>query len=272
VPSVGKLERHGDVERVHMSFAVAGRPLYWVSAYRTGDVLVDSGAARGRPVLARYLAEHPVRTVLTTHEHEDHVGNHALFGAGTEVLAPRRAVEILEQGPPRLPLYRWIAWGAHGKAPGVARPLPDAVTRGGRRFRVLHTPGHSADHVVFVDEDAAAAFTGDAYLGRLKAVRAKEDVPLQMRSVRALAALDLAVLYPAHGPILERPRQRLLEVADHFDALREKATRLAEKGRSPRRIRQDLLGPEPWLTYYSLGAFSAENLVRSLLARPPGSS
>src|SRR5438067_1451589 len=148
-----------------MSFAVAGKPLYWVSAYRTGDVLVDSGCFRGRDYVAKYLAEHPVRTALTTHGHEDHVGNHALL-RGVEVLAPARAADLLAEGPPRLPFYRWLAWGGHDRAPG-AKALSDAVTTGGRRFRVMRTPGHSADHVVFVDEDASAVFTGDAFLGKL---------------------------------------------------------------------------------------------------------
>lgn len=250
-----------------MAHAIAGKPVYWVSVYRVGDVLVDSGCAWGRPLLQKYLAQNPVRTVLTTHEHEDHVGNHAILG-NAEVFAPRRAVEILESGAPRLPFYRWLAWGSHGVAPGV-KPLGDVVTASGHRFRVMHTPGHSADHVVFIDEDESAAFTGDAYMGKLRAVRAKEDVPLQMESVRRIAEMDLAVLYPAHGPVLERPRTKLLETVDHFDALREKALRLAAAGRSPRRIRQDLLGSEPWLTWYSLGAFSAENLVKSLLGIAP---
>ena len=57
----------------------------------------------------------------------------------------------------------------------------------------------------------------------------------------------------------------MLDVADHFDALREKAARLSEKGWTARRIRRELLGAEPGIYWYSSGAFSAENLIRSLL-------
>lgn len=259
---VSRVERHGDVERLWMAHAVLGKPLYWTSCYRSGGVLVDSGCARARPALLRFLRARPVQAALTTHEHEDHVGNHAVLRA--DVYAPARAVDLLEHGPPRLPFYRWVTWGAHGKAPGAA-PVGDRVAAGGRSWRVLATPGHSVDHVAYLDERDNAVYSGDAFLGKLRAVREKEDVPLQMTSVRRIAELDPSALYPAHGPILERPRARLLEIADHFDRLREKAHALHEKGLTPRRIRQELLGPEPWLTWFSQGAFSAENLVRSLL-------
>lgn len=258
-----RVERHGDVERLLTAHAPLGRALYWTSVYRTGDVLVDSGCARGRPALERWLARRPVRHALTTHEHEDHVGGHGALGEAV-VVAPRRAVEILERGPPRLPAYRWLTWGAHGKAPG-ARPVGERVDADGRVFRAIPTPGHSVDHVVYLDEEASAVFSGDAYLGALRAVRAKEDVPEQMRSLRRLAELDPAVLFPTHGRVLARPRAALLDVADRFDRLAERASALAAAGASPRRIRQDLLGPEPALHWFSQGAFSAENLVRSLL-------
>lgn len=265
-----RVERHGGgVERLHTAHAPFGRPLYWTSVYRSGDVLVDSGSARGSGALARWLAARPVRFALTTHEHEDHVGGHGILaGCGCEgVFAPRRAVDLLERGPPRLPFYRWLTWGAHGRAPG-ARSVGERVDAGGRAFVAVPTPGHSTDHVVYLDEAASAVFSGDAFLGALRAVRAKEDVPEQMRSLRRLADLDPAVLYPTHGRILERPRATLVDVADRFDRLAARARALADAGRSTRRIRQDLLGAEPSLYWFSQGAFSAENLVRSLLGTP----
>lgn len=248
-----------------MARTVAGRAIYWTSLYYSEGVLIDSGCARGRDSVQKFLSQRRVDAALTTHEHEDHVGNHDLL-TGVEVFAPQRAIDILEKGPPRLPFYRWLAWGGHDKAPGIAKRVGNRVeTSAGRAFSVMPAPGHSADHVVYLDENASAVYTGDAYFGKLRAVREKEDVPLQMQTLRRIAALDPAVLYPAHGTILERPRAKLLEVADYFDALREKARRLREKGHSTRRIRQDLFGSEPGMTYYSVGAFSAENVVKSLL-------
>ena len=246
-----------------MAHVVAGRPLYWVGCWRAGGVLVDSGCARGRPALEAFLRGRPVEALLTTHEHEDHVGNHAIVHA--PAYAPDRAARLLREGPPRLPFYRWLTWGAHGTAAGPVHASGQRVEAGGRAWRVLPTPGHSGDHVAYLDERDNAVYSGDAFLGKLRAVREKEDVLLQMASVRRIAELDPSALRPAHGPALDRPRARLLEVADHFDALREKAVRLHARGWSPRRIRQELLGPEPWLYWFSQGAFSAENLVRSLL-------
>ncbi len=257
-----RLDERAGVERLQMVHTIGGRSLMWVSVYRVGDTLIDSGCSWGRPILERYLREHPVSSVLTTHEHEDHVGNHEVIQA--DMYAPGRAVQLLHEGPPRLPPYRWVTWGAHGKAP-QARKVPDSLKLGERSWSIIPTPGHSADHVAYLDETSGAVFTGDAYLGKLKAIRAKENLPVQMASIRRIADADPSALYPAHGMILERPRAKLLEVADHFDRLREKARALSERGLTPRRIRQELMGPEPSLTYVSLGAFSSENLIRSLL-------
>ena len=261
---VTRRERHGPVERLHAARAVAGRPLYFACVHRVGDAVVDSGIAPARRETLRFLAEAPFSTVLTTHEHEDHVGNHEALPAGVAVWAPPRAKALLDAGPPRIPLYRRATWGTHGAAPG-ARPLGRAVRTDAGTFTVVPTPGHSRDHVAYLHEETGALFSGDAYMGRFKAARREEDVLTGAASLRRMAELDPATLFPAHGPALPRPRARLLETAEHFETLAARARALAEKGVPRRRIARDLLGPEPWLTWFSLGEFSTANMVENLL-------
>jgi glyoxylase-like metal-dependent hydrolase (beta-lactamase superfamily II) len=137
------------------------------------------------------------------------------------------------------------------------------------RFRVVPTPGHADDHVAFFDEDASALFTGDAYLGRFRAARTVEDVHTELDSMRRLADLDAAILYPGHGATVRRPRAKLLETVEHFESLARRAHALAAKGWGVRRIRREILGGEPLLTYISAGEFSANKLVENLLRRAP---
>lgn len=263
-----RLERHGGVERLHLARAVAGRPLHWASVHLVDGVLVDTGPASARAALVRFLRGREVTDVLTTHEHEDHIGNHAVLPPGVAVHAPPLALRFLERGHDPFPLYRRVVWGAHEPAPG-ARPLGERVDAGGRRFRVIPSPGHSADHVAFLDEQSGALWSGDAYMGKFRAARDAEDVRTEARTLRALADLDPAVLYPAHGPVVERPRARLLDVAEHFEALARRAWALRDKGWSVRRVRRELLGREPPLFYVSMGEFSADKLVANLLRERP---
>lgn len=248
-----------------MSRVLAARPVYWTTVYLTGDVLVDSGCSSARAAFAPWLATKTVRLVLTTHEHEDHIGNHAALPRDAEVRAPALAKRFLDEGHPRFPLYRRVVWGYHEAAPG-AKPVGERV----ERFRVVQTNGHSADHVAYLDEDDQALYSGDAYMGKFRAARLEEDVLTEVASLRRMAELDAAVLYPAHGPIVEKPRQRLLETAEHFEALHRKAWALHEKGVARRAIRRELLGAEPLLTYISMGEFAADKLVANLLRARPG--
>lgn len=261
-------EAFGEVERLHLSRTLAGRPLYWASVYRIGDVLVDSGPSSARPAFVRWIAERPVGTVLTTHEHEDHIGNHAALPRCARVLAPELARRFLEEGHPPFPFYRRFVWGYHESAPG-ALPLPARVEAGGRAFRVVRTNGHSADHVAFLDERENGLFCGDAYMGKFKAARLEEDVIEEIATLRRMADLDPATLYPAHGPVIPRPRARLIETAEHFESLWRDVWRLRERGRSPRRIARELFPREPLITRYSFGEFSCANMVVNLLRAPP---
>lgn len=252
-------------ERIHFTRTLAGRPLKWVSAYRVGDVLVDTGCPAAAGGFQEYLVrEGAPRAVICTHEHEDHTGNlHLALGAGAEAYAPPDAVRVLE-APGRLPLYRRIAWGAHPPTPGV-HPLGRDARVADERFRVIPTPGHSRDHVAFLDTETGVAYTGDAYLGKLRLLRQREDVHAQMRSLRRLLDLEPEAVCPSHGRIVRKPLSDMEDTLQYLEGLRDRARALASRGKQPREIRRDLLGPEPFLTWFSAGAFSAQNLVESLL-------
>ena len=83
-----------------------------------------------------------VAFVLVTHDHEDH-------GAGAAVLAERA----------HAPLFAWRLAAATHVRDGQRFAVP------GVDLEAVHTPGHSADHVVFFERTNGALFTGDAVLG-----------------------------------------------------------------------------------------------------------
>ncbi|MEV7621920.1 MBL fold metallo-hydrolase [Actinoplanes sp. NPDC089786] len=144
----------------------------------TDAVVIDPGP-RDDGHLAR-LAEHtPVSTILITHGHGDHVEGAAklsrLLGG-----APVRAAD------PRLCVN--------------GEPLtPGRLSLAGLDLEVLATPGHTADSVCFVTEDAV--FTGDTILGRGTTVVAHPDGDLgaYLDSLTVLTAYP-RMLLPGHGP------------------------------------------------------------------------
>lgn len=264
-----RVETHGGVERHHVARVVPGPIQVWTSAYRIGDVLVDTSTPVGRAPFARWLARRDVAACLVTHEHEDHVGNAELLPAGVALHAPPTAARFLAEGTPPFPLYRQFFWGFPRARGLAAKPATGTLRVADRAFRVVPTPGHSEDHVAYLDEESGALFSGDAYMGKFRAARLAEDIATEVESLRRMADLDPRVLYPAHGPIVEQPRKRLLEVADWFDDLRRRAHALHAKGLRRHRVARELLGREPAITWVSLGEFSHANMVVNLLRRPP---
>lgn len=258
-----KRQTFGDVERLHMTRTLAEHPLYWTSVYRVGDALIDSGCSTGRRAFVGWLREKPIRLALATHEHEDHVGNHAVLPEGTTSYGPALTKRFLDGGHPPFPLYRRFVWGYHERAPGT-HLVPDKV----EGFRVVQTNGHSADHVSYLHEATNAVFTGDAYMGKFRAARLEEDVHTGLDSLRRLADVDAAVMYPAHGPVVERPRAKLLDTIAYFEGLWQKASAMRERGMTERRIARELLGGPGFLTLFSTGEFSEAKLILNLLRRP----
>jgi len=93
---------------------------------------------------------------------------------------------------------------------GAAATLAD-----GDRFgplSVLHVPGHSDDHLVFVA--GRAAFTGDAVLGS-GSVFVSGALAEYLDGLRRLRALELTVLCPGHGDEVWDPAATLDRYVEH---------------------------------------------------------
>jgi glyoxylase-like metal-dependent hydrolase (beta-lactamase superfamily II) len=93
----------------------------------------------------------------------------------------------------------------------------DRVTTTDCALDVIHTPGHASDHICFYWAAEKALFTGDVILGQGTTVIAHPDGNLvdYLASLRRLQALDLAKIFPAHGPVVENPQDKIQEYIAH---------------------------------------------------------
>lgn len=137
---------YGQVTQIKLSRYPEFSPPTYVSTYLVDGLLVDSGPAYTAEELADFLKDKGVRTVVNTHYHEDHIAANALLKErhGVELLAHQLAVNRINQ-PPVLYPYQEETWGY---------PTPSRVKGIGTRvltqhfwFEVVHTPGHSPDHI-----------------------------------------------------------------------------------------------------------------------------
>ncbi|KIQ14317.1 MBL fold metallo-hydrolase [Rhodococcus sp. MEB064] len=148
---------------------------------REDCIVVDPGP-RKRSHVDLVAAHGPVALVLITHRHHDHTGGIARLHKLTS--APVRAVTP-----------------AHCR--GDAAPLVDGevISAAGVELTVAATPGHTADSISLVMEDAV--LTGDTILGSGSSVLDGKDGSLAdyLSSLDRLEQLgEGRVALPGHGP------------------------------------------------------------------------
>jgi glyoxylase-like metal-dependent hydrolase (beta-lactamase superfamily II) len=141
-----------------------------------------------------------VSAVLVTHDHPDHAPGARPFAH--MVCAP---------------LYAFRLDGAEHLRDG------QVLRQGGVDIVALHTPGHTADHVVFHVPEASAMFTGDAVLGRGTSFidPPEGDLVQYLRSLKRMQELNPTILYPGHGPAVMRGARKLQEYLEHRAAREE---------------------------------------------------
>jgi glyoxylase-like metal-dependent hydrolase (beta-lactamase superfamily II) len=191
-------------------FTGPGTNTYIVGTGRR-PLLLDTGqgAPDYIPVLERALDEargaKTVQAVLVTHAHPDHVG-------GVESIRARF-------GPVELMKKPWPGRRSHLEFTAIDDG--GRIETDGATLHAIWTPGHAADHLCFYFDEEKALFTGDLVLGA-GTVFIPPDGGLAdyLNSLWRILALDVAVIYPAHGPAIHNPREKVEAYLAHR-ALRE---------------------------------------------------
>ena len=135
-----------------------------------------------------------VAAVLVTHDHPDHAPGAAAFAANVGA-----------------PLYAFRLDGAEHLRDG------QAVRAGTLKVTVVHTPGHTGDHVVYWLAEEGALFTGDAVLGRGTSFidPPEGDLAKYLRSLERMRDLGPRTIYPGHGPVVLDAKAKLEEYLAH---------------------------------------------------------
>lgn len=83
----------------------------------------------------------------------------------------------------------------------------------GSTLEVIHTPGHTTDHVVLLLHEDNSLFSADCILGEGTTVF--EDLYEYMKSLQVIKNIDPAVIYPGHGNIINDPKDRITTYINH---------------------------------------------------------
>ncbi|MDX1533997.1 MAG: MBL fold metallo-hydrolase [Thermoplasmata archaeon] len=169
-------------------------------------LLVDAGTGRQSELVAAgieaHLQEKPLRQLVLTHRHFDHVG-------GTQDLVARYALtpRVSAADAPALTAGDARSTGADLFG-DVLGPLEvevlaegDHIELGKESLEVLATPGHTTGSICLLGDDMSL-FTGDTvfpYGGVGRWDLATGNFDQLLTSLRRLVALPAQDLYPGHG-------------------------------------------------------------------------
>ena len=270
VQTVIERQDSGGVVKLKMARDVPGPIRYHTSCYWVDGLLIDTGCAHCSREFQRATGDLPLSQVVNTHCHEDHIGNNGRCQArGATIQAHALALPYLAD-PRTLKLhpYRHVFWGT--PRPSTAAPIGKTVATEHHEFQVIPTPGHSPDHIALYEPRMGWLFTGDAYVGgRDRALRAGFNIHQIIASLKKLAELPAARLFPASGSVVPNPAAALASKIAYLEETGQKVMALHAQGQSPSQIRHALFGREMAIAYVTLGDFSGVNLVRSYLADLP---
>jgi glyoxylase-like metal-dependent hydrolase (beta-lactamase superfamily II) len=196
-----------------------------VGAESRSATLVDAGVGEPRHLsdLDETLrtAQARLDLVLVTHGHHDHIaGVPALANAYPEAIFAKRPWDDDVAEYPRS--WRFVSDG-------------DTVAAGDDRLKVLHTPGHSPDHLAFWHEGTRTIFSGDLVaLGTSVMIHTSRggNLAQYLQSLERLLALEPKVLLPAHGARIDDPRTVLLQYLEHRRMREEQVLSALRAGRS----------------------------------------
>jgi glyoxylase-like metal-dependent hydrolase (beta-lactamase superfamily II) len=264
-------QRHGPVIGFRLARAFLGRAAYHTAAYWVDGLLVDSGCAYTAVELQRETDSLPLEQVTNTHGHEDHIGGNALLQRerGVRIWAHPQALTILAN--PRLlalQLYRRVFWGWPEPSQGGA--IAEWLETEHHRFHVIHTPGHSPDHICLFEPERGWLFSGDAFIGgQDRAARPDYDMYALIASLKRLAALPITQLFPGSGTVRNDPVNEIRQKIVALEELAAEVCRLSSMGLDVPEIQRRLLGKDPFLTYLTHGHFRASHLIRAFLRERP---
>jgi endoribonuclease LACTB2 len=242
---------YDEVVEFKVSRTVFGRPLYLAHFFLLDGLLIDTGPAHTAAEVQQTLRNWPVRQVAITHQHEDHTGNSSYFQQELKVpvYAHPETLRIMSN-PPKIQIYRHVIWGAQPPACGL--PLGPTLVTEKFVLDVIHTPGHSTDHVSFFEPVNRWLFCGDLFLGeKLTGFMIGENIADHFESLAKVIALQPKVLFCGLKGRIEHATERLISKYKQWWNIGLKVKEQYEAGFSRKDIIKAVFGGEILFYYFS---------------------
>jgi alkyl sulfatase BDS1-like metallo-beta-lactamase superfamily hydrolase len=216
-----------------------------------GNVIIDTSLPATAPrhkQLLQAVSDAPVRYIVLTHAHGDHIGGVQLWREeGTEIIAHSEHEEFMHYQTrlagmfalrnaaqfPDLPRPTGNAAQAAQSNPGNydARIQPTilfdrdyAFELGGLTFEIVHTPGETYDHLSVWIPELKAVFVGDNFYGSFPNIYTLRGTKPRwaldyVNSLNKVLALQPDIMIPSHGDAIHGNAMINQAVSKYRDAI-----------------------------------------------------
>jgi len=188
-----------------------------------GVVVIDTPQLPTKAVAMRAEAERhgPIRYVINTENHVDHIfGNHWFRGAG-EVVNHQALWDIFMDPKAALDPFAYALEAIPTDDPDGVALLPDrdayyadlprgtvvftgdlTLRVGDHSFHCLWTPGHTPGQLAVHAPEERTVFTGDTIFSGVQTWLMTSNVDQWLEALERIRALDVDYVVPGHGPVV----------------------------------------------------------------------
>ncbi len=164
-----------------------------------------------------------VRLIINTHSHCDHIGGNKIIQdmSNCDIAMPQLGKHFSDRQDDWSTWWRYFGQEADFFCCTLALNEDDLLQIGPHEFRVIYTPGHAADGMALYNAQEKILISSDALWGYdmpIFVLRVEGNHALfeALQSLDKLAALEVNIVYPGHGPpftdieaALAKARQRI---------------------------------------------------------------
>lgn len=238
-----------------------------VNVFWVDGLLIDTGHSNAQKQAIQTFEKLAIKQIVLTHHHEDHAGN--LNALKKMCNAPVYAHEIctqLMESPPPVCFIERKTWGANTAVQGII-PIDKTIKTEQHEFYIIHTPGHSDDHICLYEPYQGWLFSGDLYVHHyIRYFMATESVVEQINSLKKVLKLNVQRYFCSHSDREDSFQERFNKKLQFLEDFYGNVIHLHQKGLPPRRIMKELKIKEQWMIrFLSGGWLSGLNMVHSAI-------
>lgn len=259
-----RMIEYDDLVQAELSVELLGNKLL-VSVFLIDGLLIDTGPTSKKSTLISLYNDWNIREVILTHHHEDHTGLAGWLHRNKSIpiyIHPLGVDSCVNKE--KLPLYRRLFWG--NKEAFQPLPLGQNFNTPHYSWDIIHTPGHTHDHITLYNREKGWMFGGDLYVqSKPRSAFSFESIPTMIVSLKKILTYDFNTYICSHVGIVKEGREIIKRKLDYLIKIEERVLYLYERGMSPNQIRVKLFPKNSFTTYVSFFESSPKHIVTSII-------